>query len=283
MIYEVPAAGLEIRQGDIFKWIPRCELGLRPLHVVSQEADGQTVERDWIPLVSEQGTTWPLPVIAAVRPVFAIVITQDCDAVRSPDIALCEISPFKDVYSVIKSLPDRPEQNWKPKKWSDVITQHSRANQKWYYLPSSEDIGFSTRMAVDFRTIIRVDREDLESFRSDLRIARLNEVALAHFRERIAEFFRRYAYDEWYPLDKEEFAAYQEACPEPVLPFPWQTTEVTNETEGRVEAGAETTSSSDSAHREPTAIQEKNTLPQTVTKGILSLGRRIRQFFSKSE
>jgi hypothetical protein len=61
----------------------------------------------------------------------------------------------------------------------------------------------------------------LKDLRS-LRRARLNDVAEAHFRERIAEFFRRYAYDEWYCLDAAELAAYIEENPE-ANPYPWQT------------------------------------------------------------
>jgi len=40
--------------------------------------------------------------------------------------------------------------------------------------------------------------------------------------EALAHFFRRYAYNEWYPLTKEEFAAYAADCPEPVAPYSWQ-------------------------------------------------------------
>jgi len=58
--------------------------------------------------------------------------------------------------------------------------------------------------------------------RGRFRVGRLNEVASEHFRERIGGFFRRYAYDEWYPLDKAEFEAYRKEKPEPVEPFDWQ-------------------------------------------------------------
>ena len=42
-----------------------------------------------------------------------------------------------------------------------------------------------------------------------------------HFRERLAEFFRRYPYDEWYPLEKAEFAEYKKSYPE-TEPREWQ-------------------------------------------------------------
>ncbi|MGH9553768.1 MAG: hypothetical protein ACRD3W_30590, partial [Terriglobales bacterium] len=214
-------------------------------------------EEDWLSLAKRRDLSWPVPVIAAVRPVFAIVITQDCDAVRSADIALCEIQPFKDVHAEVKAWKDRPDAEVKLKNWIKAITQHSRSNQKWYYLPPAANLGFDTRMAVDFRTVLRVGREDLECFRDDLRIARLNDVANAHFRERIGEFFRRYAYDEWYPLDIEEFEIYQDACPESVDPFPWQIRTVTavpaaqqSVTPAVVSAGQSVSTSDDGHHEE---------------------------------
>lgn len=45
--------------------------------------------------------------------------------------------------------------------------------------------------------------------------------AYEHYREKIAEYFRRYPYDEWYPLSKEEFKVYNDEKG-PVEPFPWQ-------------------------------------------------------------
>ena len=38
---------------------------------------------------------------------------------------------------------------------------------------------------------------------------------------RLSDYFRRYPYDEWYPFDKAEFAAYLEVNPG-TPPFPWQ-------------------------------------------------------------
>jgi hypothetical protein len=54
-----------------------------------------------------------------------------------------------------------------------------------------------------------------------LRKGRLNITAYEHFRERIAEFYRRYPYDEWYPLDKAEMETYKNEYPDATL-FPWQ-------------------------------------------------------------
>ncbi|MCU0978110.1 MAG: hypothetical protein MUF25_02965, partial [Pirellulaceae bacterium] len=107
-----------------------------------------------------------------------------------------------------------------PKAWKNILTQHARVNQKWFYLPPDEQIGFLDKMAVDFMVTLRVPRTDLESLR-ELRKGRLNPVADEHFRERIAEFFRRYPYDECYPLNSDELEAYRAQYPE-TRPFPWQ-------------------------------------------------------------
>jgi len=55
----------------------------------------------------------------------------------------------------------------------------------------------------------------------DLRRGRLNDMADEHFRERIADFFRRYPYDEWYALNQDELAVYQQEYPD-TNPYPWQ-------------------------------------------------------------
>ena len=81
-------------------------------------------------------------------------------------------------------------------------------------------MGLPGKMAVDFPVTIRVPRQDLEALRH-LRRGRLNPIADEHFREKISEFFRRYPYDEWYPLSASEFDEYTMEYPE-ARPFNWQ-------------------------------------------------------------
>jgi hypothetical protein len=212
VIYEFPIASEPVRQGDIFRNIPRVDLDLSALGVIS--ASGPPRQMSWRDVISTVAP--PVTAVVAIRPVIAIVITQDCDAVRSPEIALCEVGVFREVERFARATAS-------PKSWASVITQHARINQKWYYLPPDMGIGFVDKMAVDFRTVLRISRDDIDDAIPDLRIGRLNEIALAHFRERVGEFFRRYPYDEWYALDREELAAYKADKPEPVPPFPWQT------------------------------------------------------------
>jgi hypothetical protein len=148
-----------------------------------------------------------------VRPVAAIVATQDCDALRSRDITLCEIRAFRDVERKSKDTTSA-------KSWKNLITQHARINQKWFYLPPDDQIGFEDKMAVDFLVTLCLPLEDLKNLRG-LRRGRLNNLADEHFRERISEFFRRYPYDEWYALSNSELEAYQKEYPD-IAPFPWQ-------------------------------------------------------------
>lgn len=209
MIYEAVSPGEPIRQGDIFRDIPRVDLSLRRLAVVE---DDDPIETSWAELLAETDSSTPVTAVLPIKRVRGIVITQNCDAVRGEYLALCQLDRFSEVAG------DPPKT---AKKWQRKIVQHSRTTLRYFYLPVDSGLGIAERMAADFRVVIRLQREDLEESR-DLRICRLNQVGTEHFRETLGQFFRRYPYDEWYPLDQEEFAEYQSECPEPVQPFPWQ-------------------------------------------------------------
>ena len=208
MIYDYPTADAPIRQGDIFVSLPRVEVS--PGRIAVLEKDGQMTEREWREIAEGQEE---VTAVFPLRPVAAIVATQNCDASHGRDITLCEISPFREVER-------KSQETTAAKKWKNILTQHARINQKWFYLPPDEEVGFADKMAVDFMVSLRVPRLELEGLR-DLRKGRLIRVAYEHFRERIAEFFRRYPYDEWYPLNQQELEAYINEYPD-VQPFPWQ-------------------------------------------------------------
>jgi hypothetical protein len=107
------------------------------------------------------------------------------------------------------------------KKWVSLITGKGRIVHRLFYLPPDESIGFPDRMAADFRVVFQILRADLENSRQ-LRVGRLNSTALDHFRESFAEYFKRYAFNEWYPLSKEEFQEYKTAAQEDIPPYSWQ-------------------------------------------------------------
>ena len=207
MIYEFPDQAAPIRQGDIFIGLPRIDLSLQEILLIDTEGERIAQWRD----LAEQNQ--PINIIVPVRSVAAIVATQDCDALRSRDITLCEIREFRDIER-------KSRETTAAKSWKNILTQHARINLKWFYLPPSDRLGFSDKMAVDFLVTLRVPREDLENLRS-LRRGRLNATADEHFRERIGEFFRRYPYDEWYALNEQEMAEYRKEYPD-AEPFPWQ-------------------------------------------------------------
>lgn len=211
MIYEIPSSDEPIHQGDIFRYVPRIDINLESLPVANGDS---FLLNNWVDAIETNGSE-PITSLVAIKPVIAIVISQDCDAVRADDIALAEVVPFENVESNIKNAK-YPTRTW------GVITKNSRVNLKWFYLPIDLKIGFEKRMAADFRSVLQTSKTFLENHRERFRIARLNDIATQHFRERLSEYFRRYAYDEWYPLDKKEFDEYRKSKSEPTDPFDWQ-------------------------------------------------------------
>lgn len=209
MIYEYPSSENPIKQGDIFIGLPCIDFSLKEISLVENEGT-KIVSWDSIAEKDE-----PFALLCGGRVTNAIVISQDCDASNSLHISLCEIVPFKTI--------DKGTKDWNsPSRWSKHLTQHARINQKWFYLPPDNSI-FSEKMAVDFRSPFRLRREDLLTF-IHRRKGRPEKDAGEHFRERISEFFRRYPYNEWYPLNKEEFTEYKKQYPD-VSPYPYQDTD----------------------------------------------------------
>lgn len=209
MIYESVDIVSPIRQGDIFWGLPKFEVSLSEMVFCDPESS-QPIIKKWTDFKNE---IKPLNFIVSAQPVKAIVITQDCDAIRSRDITLCEIRRFVEVNKQAKDAKTA-------KHWIKMIVQQARQNLKWFYLPPSEVFDLEDKLAVDFMITIRLPREDLEQLKN-LRRCRLNDIADEHFRERISEFFRRYPYDEWYSLDNQELEEYEKEHGQ-VQVFPWQ-------------------------------------------------------------
>ena len=146
MIYNFPDPQAPIRQGDIFRCIPRVDLNLSALPVLSDPGLRQVEALDWLTICHKAETTRAL---ATIRPVCAIVITQDCDVLRARDIALCEIDRFENVYPSAKGAAH-------PKKTMSLITEHARKHLKWFYLPPEPRVDFAAPMAADFQSVLRV-------------------------------------------------------------------------------------------------------------------------------
>ena len=216
MIYVYLSASEPIRQGDIFRCLPKTELLLGPenLPLILEPTEDGTHEVDWMQ-VSRSQSGKPQLTTASVRSVTGIVITQDCDALRCENIALCEVRRFD-------AVEGKYNESTRPHKFVKIVTQHARVNQKWYYLPPDPKMGFD-RMAVDFTSVFEVPRVMLAKHRETLRLGRLNDkVAWPHFRERVSQFFRRYPYNEWYPFTSDEVDLYESGFPTLVKRYPWQ-------------------------------------------------------------
>ena len=207
MIYESPDKDDPIRQGDILYPLPMALLDLNELVTLSEE--GALEKTSWIHIKDNEN----IVVNAPIKPIWGIVASQDCDANRAPFISIFAIVTFKEINS---SEPKSP------KKWVSLITKNSRLNASWFYLPADETIGFKDRMAVNFHIVFQISRENLEQNIQELRKGRLNKIAYQHYRENIAQYFRRYPYDEWYSLTNEEFEKYNEENGGQVEPFEWQ-------------------------------------------------------------
>ena len=212
MIYNSVDTAEPIKQGDIFRGIPRVDFSFSTIAVIDEDEGQRQVT--WRDVIEEASGPAAVAAVLPVRSVDAIVITQNCDAVRGEYLCLCQIDEF--LIATGKAEPPKT-----PRKWTSLITRHSRENLRWFYLPPAPSLEFEHAMAVDFRVIIRVQRMDLEMMR-DLRIGCLSQIGAEHFRESLAHFFRRYPYNEWYPLTKDQFQAYAADSPEPVKPYPWQ-------------------------------------------------------------
>jgi hypothetical protein len=213
MIYDRVPDDAPLRQGDIFASLPRVDVSLKKMYVIDE--DLSTYEMSWANAAENQGDgRTPVRAILPLVPVDGIVVTQTCDAARAGYVSLCEIVPIRKVL--------RDSATWTTKKWAKNLTKQDTESLRWFYLPPEGAPDFREKMAVDFRTIIHLAREDLDGFRQ-FRKVRLNEVAYEHFREKLAQFFRRYPYNPWYPLNKEEFSAYAESQGgEEVKPYDWQ-------------------------------------------------------------
>jgi hypothetical protein len=214
LIYEKADSKEQIRQGDIFKSLPLVSVDPAAMRLIDEEAGQPRKPTEW----NAENITEAVRVVASIQPVYGIVITQDCDAERDKYITFFLV----DEYSEIVKNPTPPQSNpADPKWWGKSFLKRARVQNKWFYLPANDEFGFEKKMAVDFQIAFQVRREFLMGNLDQLRMGRLKEVAWEHFREKVANYFRRYAYNEWYPLTPEELQVYQQTNPD-AEPFPWQ-------------------------------------------------------------
>lgn len=194
--YRQPIPSEPLRQGDIFRLLPKVEVGLE---AVSVSRETEVHESRWIDLDTTKSHT----LLVAATPVWAIVVSQDCDVGRG-DVSLCEIDMLERVSGFGPGKGD-------VRKWIiKMATTVAREQAKWFYLPKDTSIGFRVPMAVSFSSVLRFPAIELDAAKKDIRIGRIRGPALKHFQRKLAEYFTRYAYNEWYPLSADEFESYRE-------------------------------------------------------------------------
>jgi len=199
-------------QGDIFTRVPLPEFSI--LEELPTPATGAIRWHDY----ASGSTMDPIPVVVELRPVTAMIISQDCEVARDEGSAtMALVDRFSVIHRGLKGASN-------PNTTQKHITRLSRVNLQWFYLPADTAIGFSEKMATDFQTTIRLDVADVMSLRK-WRIAGLNDYAREHLRHRISYFFLRYPVDEWYALDREEMEAYRKDGHAEAEPYPWQSQE----------------------------------------------------------
>jgi len=189
MIYQSVPLEDDIRQGDIFINLPFIYANLEELNVYNTETTFRQISIDQIE--EKEGSILTL----FEKMDFSIVLSQDCDCLRSPFISLIVITEW--------------ERNIRShKSWMNEIIKLNDDSPYRMYLPPEEDFNIIKRMFIDFSLIFYARRENLENLRT-LRICRLNIEAMEHYREKLAYYFHRYAYTEYYPPNRKEMDEYE--------------------------------------------------------------------------
>lgn len=187
MIYELITPKEDICQGDIFFNLPFDDFNLEHLKVIID--DDEVKDIAWVEISEED-----VKIIVKLQKVNAIVLSQDCDCLREPYITLAVISKWENNYE-------------NPKNWMHAIRGLNRSKSKMY-LPQDSNFKIEERLHIEFSRIFKLYRKSLYSLR-DLRVCRLNPEAIKHFRQKLGNYFIRYAFDEYYPLNKEEMDEYE--------------------------------------------------------------------------
>jgi hypothetical protein len=211
--YDLLEPDCSIMQGDIFYPLPCAEINLAKMQALKKVSSQEMLATDsnWDSLSGQNN----IVISVAVQKTWGIVATQNCDASRIPDISFFQIEPYR-------YINDRAPPEERHDSWISIITDRSCKNASLFYLPVDERLGISERMVINFHKVFRLPRLDLVNS-IKLRKGRLTKVAYEHYRESIAQYYRRYPYNEWYSLNNDEAAFYASKgrCKEEDL-YPWQ-------------------------------------------------------------
>src|SRR6266550_3586331 len=122
MIYETVAPAEPIQQGDIFRNIPRVDFSLSSLAIIDK--DDEPKEMTWRDVLSSDPSE-PISAVLAVKPVMAIVITQNCDAARGQTLSLCQVEDYLEAMN--QSVPPKSA-----KAWQSLLMRMSRQNPRFF-------------------------------------------------------------------------------------------------------------------------------------------------------
>ena len=217
-IYEKVKDGEGIRQGDVFRGIPKLNFTPEQDFNGTILDVGGSVRKEWSRLVDSNEPT-KTPII--MEPTIGIVLTQDCDVTRNVRITLLEITENKLHSSYIdEKLEEAKNKGKRGKTEKNVVKSYfNRLKEafdgpKMMYLP--KDIPpeggsrvFKKNMQIMFESVLYIGSEQLKTMTSKFRLFRLNETALDHFRQKINAYFLRYAVNMHYVMDNREYNFYK--------------------------------------------------------------------------
>jgi hypothetical protein len=209
MIYLRPATSEPLAQGDILYPLPSPAFDLENSPIIRQ--DGADEVRPWIDV-----TDPTVDAEVSVRRTWGILGSQDCNIEHAELVTFFEVGPVADVARM--AVPSEGDD----RGWAGFIGKELRKIPRMFYLPKWTELGIESRMAVDLERTLQVPTSSLRALYPGLRKARLNPIALEHFRHAISNYFTRYAYDEWYPMTQAEVEAYQARYGETVSRYEWQ-------------------------------------------------------------
>ena len=106
MIYETVETTEPVQQGDIFRNIPRVDFSLSSLAIIDKDDEAKAMT--WRDALTANPDA-PISAVLAVKPVTAIVITQNCDAARGQTLSLCQVEDY--LVATNKTSPLRPRRH----------------------------------------------------------------------------------------------------------------------------------------------------------------------------
>ncbi|MDD2681090.1 MAG: hypothetical protein PHE20_03255 [Patescibacteria group bacterium] len=220
--YKIPVTEDDLNQGDIFESIPFVQLDSKIVtQMVETENDLKTMDISSHVPDEDQKTDL---VVASIMWKPGIVISQNCDATREEYISFCEIRRLEDTDKDYAQIAHKSVE----RKIEYLSKKEYQHQFKYFYLLQDQGVFDGNKMAVDFRRIYQVKKEIIDALKNK-RIARLTDKSLDHFRSKLGNYFKRFAYDGWYVLNKGEYDIFYDNARKKlndhelsfIKPYPW--------------------------------------------------------------